>query len=71
MTCTYNYGIPGYVIWTFHILFGLFLIYLGYLLLHKQHISENIAVIIIVLGSLASLYHAHLYFNEKDCKLNI
>ena len=66
-TYYYNYGIPGYVIWIFHILFGISLIYLGYSILHKETISENIGIIIIVIGSLASLYHVHLYQNEDNC----
>ena len=59
---TYNFGVPGPVIWTTHIIIGLFLFYAGYQLYQKKSLTPVMTVTILVLGALAALYHAHLMF---------
>jgi hypothetical protein len=63
MTQTYHYGVPAKLIWTSHILFGLFFIYLGYRLLENKPINKYISILLIVMGVMAILYHSHLWYN--------
>lgn len=58
----YHYGIPGFLIWIFHIIIGLVLFYLGYKIINNQPISQFYALTLIVTGTLAIAYHAHLMF---------
>jgi hypothetical protein len=61
----YHYGLSGQVIWLSHILLGIFYVYLGYLIVEqKQILNKYYGVVLIVLGVLSSLYHAHLWYNE-------
>ena len=65
----YHYGLSGQIVWSIHILLGIFYIYLGYLIVEqKQILNKYYGVILIVLGSLSFLYHAHLWYNEKQDK---
>jgi hypothetical protein len=57
----YSYGIPGYVIWSHHILFGLFLIYLGY----TKKITDNIGKLLILIGVIMMIYHLHLMIKNR------
>jgi hypothetical protein len=58
----YSFGMPGPVIWTFHILIGLTLLYIGYSILNHQEVSKYLAIFLIVLGCAAPLYHAYLFY---------
>jgi len=61
----YHYGLSGQVIWLSHILLGIFYVYLGYLIVEqKQILNKYYGVVLIVLGVLSALYHAHLWYNE-------
>lgn len=59
---TYSFAVPGYAIWGFHIIIGLFFVYLGYLLLNKRKISQLVSISLIIIGVLASAYHTHLLY---------
>ena len=61
---TYHFGVPNEVIWTSHILMGLFFIYVGYEIIIKQKLSVPVALIVVVLGALATLYHTHLWYEN-------
>lgn len=52
----YNFGIPSFIIHLGHLLIGTFLIYIGY----YQKINKQTGMILVVLGSLAIVYHGHL-----------
>lgn len=67
---TYHFGIPGYLVWTSHILIGLYLIYVGWVLYDKKKLDKYSPIILIVVGVLAALYHAHIWFidSEQDSK---
>jgi hypothetical protein len=65
MTVNYGFGLPGPLIWTAHIIFGLFFIYVGYSTLNKKAIPQIVSIITIVLGMLAVLYHTHYWYYEK------
>lgn len=62
---TYSFGIPGPVIWITHLLVAALLIYIGYNLINKRPIPSNIGIILVVLGSLAALYHLHLWYLNR------
>jgi disulfide bond formation protein DsbB len=65
MSYTYHFGVPGSLIWTSHILFGLFFIYLGYLIQEQKPVSKFIGTSLIVLGSIMILYHSHLWYYQS------
>lgn len=58
----YSYGIPGKFIWSMHIVIGLLLFYVGYRALNGWPVSQILALLLVVLGSLAILYHGHLFY---------
>ena len=57
----YSFNVPSEVIWSSHILMGLFFIYIGYELIMHKKIPEYLALIIVVLGATGGLYHLHLW----------
>lgn len=59
---TYSYGIPGPVIWIMHMIIGLLILYVGYVELNHYRVSQLVALLLIILGVLAILYHGHLYY---------
>ena len=42
---SYHFGVPGYVIWTTHILVGLLFLYTGYTTYQKQKLPEYISIL--------------------------
>lgn len=58
---TYHFGVPGWAIWVSHILAGLFLLYVGKNGLDGKQMNRNVALILIITGVLAAIYHVHLY----------
>ncbi len=61
---SYHFKIPSEIIWTSHILIGLFLIYVGYSLLVHKKLQPFVSITLVVLGVLALLYHAHIWFYD-------
>jgi len=47
---------------------GLLFIYIGYLLLEGKKVNKWLSVSLIVIGVLAMLYHAHIWYNENNKK---
>lgn len=67
----YHFGVPGFAVWTSHILIGLYLIYVGWVLYDKKRLDKYAPILLIVLGVLAALYHSHIWYThlmEKDNK---
>jgi len=62
----YAYGLSYGVVATVHVLVGLFLAWLGYQLLNKKPVGQPVAVTLIVLGALVSLYHVHLWWSRRN-----
>jgi len=60
----YHFGVPGYVIWILHIIVGLFLSYVGYEITYKRKINHNIGLLVLIIGVLVLLYHAHIWLNH-------
>ena len=58
----YHFGIPGVAIWLFHIIVGLVVAFIGYQILNNKPVPQFIAIIFIVLGSLAVVYHSHIWY---------
>ena len=61
----YNYGLRGEIIWTSHILMGLFFILVGYQTLNNKKINQILSLVLINLGGLGVLYHSHLWYDTK------
>lgn len=66
MTQTYHFGVPSVAVWTSHILIGLFLAYVGYNMIENKKLPKYVPITLIVLGVLALLYHAHLWYYVKS-----
>ena len=58
----YDFGVSGVLIWSFHMIIGIFFVYVGYAVLLHKRLPPYISVSVIVLGVLAFLYHAHLWY---------
>jgi hypothetical protein len=67
----YHFGVPSRVIWTSHILMGLFFIYIGYAILTRMRIPTALALVVVVLGALGGLYHAHIWYAASRKKKNV
>ena len=61
---TYSFGVSNEIIWISHLLMGLFFIYVGYEIIIKRKVSIPVALIIVVLGAVGALYHAHLWYEN-------
>jgi len=62
----YHFGMPGNVIWSMHIIFGLLFIYLGYLIQEGKPVNKFIGTALIVMGAMMMLYHSHLWYYESN-----
>lgn len=67
----YSYGVPEYVIWLLHLIVGLILIYVGYMAINGRPIGQILAIVLIVGGAMAILYHSHLMFFGPNSKVGI
>ncbi len=64
--CRYHCGVPAIEVWIEHIILGLILFYIGYQGVTTGKITKNMSLVLIIFGTLAALYHAHLWFyNSK------
>ena len=61
----YHFGVSTEIIWSSHILMGIFFIYVGYELIMKRKLSIAVALTLVVLGAVAALYHAHLWYESQ------
>ena len=65
MTNTYHFGVPAIGVWISHILIGAFMIYFSYGVMTGMKFPPYVPIIMIVIGSMAILYHAHLWYYEQ------
>jgi multidrug transporter EmrE-like cation transporter len=63
--CYYNNDIPCSVIYSSHILMGIFFAYIGYLMIEGKKIDKWISISLVVIGVLALLYHSHLWYSKS------
>lgn len=61
----YHFGVPGSLIWTTHIIFGILFVYLGYLIQEGKSVHKLVGTALIVLGVTMALYHTHLWYYES------
>ena len=61
---TYHYNVPGIVIHMIHLIFGIWLAYIGYKKITNQSISDYNYPILIGLGSLVIVYFIHLLYKN-------
>jgi len=64
----YHFGVPNELVWSSHILIGIFLVYVGYELVMHHKISIPIALVVVVLGAIGGLYHMHLWYDQTSNK---
>lgn len=64
--CNYNFSVPCTAVWSSHILMGIFLSYIGYLLIEGKKVNKWLSISLIVIGILAVLYHSHLWYIKKN-----
>ena len=71
----YHFNVPSILIWSMHILNGIYFLYLGYNLLiqYKSEKKINInylnhGIILSILGSGAFLYHLHIWLTKNKHK---
>jgi len=64
----YHFNVSGEFIWIIHILVGLYFIYLGYKSLNKIPIGQISSIILLLLGCIMILYHAHIWYIHKNDK---
>ncbi len=62
----YHFSLPGSVIWTMHIIIGIFLMYIGYMLLNNKKIHQLYTLALIILGSLGTFYHLHIWWVHQS-----
>jgi hypothetical protein len=60
----YHFGVANELIWSSHLLMGLFFVYVGYEIIMKHKVSVPVALIIVILGAVGALYHAHLWYEN-------
>lgn len=58
---SYSFGIPSFVIYSTHIIVGLYFVFLGYLLMNSVKFRLH-SIILIGLGVLMFFYHLHLWY---------
>ena len=62
---TYHFGVPAVLVWTSHIIIGALLVYIGYLIIEKKPIGKWIGILLILIGIIAAIYHAHIWYTER------
>ncbi len=67
----YHFGVSNELIWSSHLLMGFFLIYVGYELIMKRRLPEYVALVVVVLGAVGALYHAHLWYEQLSSKKTV
>jgi len=65
---TYHYDVPKNLVWVAHIVIGLVIAYIGYLIINDRPIDKNYATALQVIGVIAALYHAHLWYSHRNKK---
>jgi len=61
----YSLKVPGWIVVLFHVLLGLFLLYVSNKLYRGEGVNKYIAIVFFVLGFLVMLYHIHLWILYK------
>lgn len=62
---TYHFGLPGQLIWSVHIVFGLFLAYVGSELMANRPLDRRIPQVLLMVGVIMALYHAHIWYSQS------
>ena len=62
---TYHFDVPAVLVWSSHIIIGLLLIYVAYLIIEGKSVQKWIGILLLVIGVIAALYHAHIWYVER------
>ncbi len=60
----YHFGVSNELIWSSHLIMGIFFVYVGYELIMKRKLPTYVALIIVVLGAIGALYHLHIWYEN-------
>lgn len=62
---TYHFDVPAVLVWISHIVIGLLLVYVSYLIIEGKNISKWIGILLLLIGVIAAVYHAHIWYVER------
>ena len=62
---TYHFDVPAVLVWVSHIIIGVLLVYIGYLIVEKKPIGKWIGITLIIIGIIAAIYHIHIWYTER------
>lgn len=62
---TYHFGVPAVLVWSSHILIGILLVYVAYLIIEKKQINKWLGIVLLLIGLIGALYHAHIWYVER------
>lgn len=65
---TYHFGVPAVLVWVSHIIIGALMIYLAYLIIEKKPIDKWVGILVLLIGVIAIIYHAHIWYVERTKK---
>ena len=63
---TYHFNVPAVLVWVSHILIGLLLIYVSYLIIEHKNINKWLGILLFVIGLIGALYHIHIWYVERS-----
>jgi len=63
---TYHFKVPAVWVWISHIVIGLLLMYVAYLIVENKPINKYIGILLLLIGVIAILYHAHIWYVERS-----
>jgi hypothetical protein len=63
---TYHFGVPAVAVWISHILIGVLLIYISYLIIEHKSIDKWLGILLFVIGLFGALYHIHIWYVERN-----
>ena len=66
----YHYNVPGWLVNSTHILSGILLIYIGLSTQQQNLFYDLLGLLLIILGSMAGLYHLHIFALGENEDLN-
>lgn len=62
---SYHFGVSGPIISIMHMIFGLFFVYLGYLIVNRIDINTFIGMFLMAVGLVVTLYHLYIMVTFK------
>lgn len=61
----YSNGVPGWMIWSWHILMGALFVYLGYNIARGKQVHPYFGYFLLAEGVVMILYHSSLWWKNR------